>query len=285
MHFGKTLGTACSSFAITNIDNIFVLVTFFAEASTSKTLTPLKIVAGQYVGFTVITTISMIGFGVALVLPPEPIGFLGFLPILLGIWKLIDLCFPARDAEGSTVDEGDDEETKKFNIDGMKSVFKVSLVTVMNGGDNVGTYIPLFSQAKGAEIAVYIVTYYILLGVWCLAGFLIMKQKHVLRVAQKYADLVIPFLYIGLGIFITVKSSCFPWSIKHIDDSLSSRPGKIIMGVVSAVFLLACMGPMLWFKLRKRVARGAPDARDVGREEEAAEDGQGKACDVTNVNS
>lgn len=45
----------------------------------------------------------------------------------------------------------------------------------MNGADNIGTYVPLFSRAKGAEIAVYVVTYYILLGLWCLAAFLIMK--------------------------------------------------------------------------------------------------------------
>jgi cadmium resistance protein CadD (predicted permease) len=78
MQFGKSIGTACSSFAITNIDDMFVLATFFAEASTSKATTPLKITIGQYIGFTVIIVISMIGFGVSLVLPSEPIGFLGY---------------------------------------------------------------------------------------------------------------------------------------------------------------------------------------------------------------
>ncbi|KAK8069832.1 dipeptidyl peptidase III [Apiospora phragmitis] len=91
LQFGATLGEACATFAITNIDDLFVLITFFAEATTSKTISPLKIVLGQYIGFTVIVAISMIGFGVSLVLPPEPIGFLGLLPILLGIWKFTNL--------------------------------------------------------------------------------------------------------------------------------------------------------------------------------------------------
>lgn len=43
-----------------------------------------------------------------------------------------------------------------------RTLLKVSSITVMNGGDNIGTYIPLFSQAKGAEIAVSVI-YYILL--------------------------------------------------------------------------------------------------------------------------
>ncbi|RHZ51794.1 uncharacterized protein CDV56_104249 [Aspergillus thermomutatus] len=250
MQFGKSLGAACGSFAITNIDDMFVLVTFFAEASASRTVTPLKITAGQYLGFTVIIIISMIGFGASLLIPAEPIGFLGLLPILLGIWKFFDLLFP---------EEEDEEESEKSKIAGVKSILKVSAITVMNGGDNIGTYIPLFAQAKGAEIAVYIVTYYILVGVWCLVAFLVMKQKHILLVAERYASVVVPFLYLGLGVYIVVKSSCYPWSIQHIDDSTSAHPGKTIMAVVTTVLLLICIGAMLWCKLRKKAAQ-PPDS-------------------------
>src|SRR2546421_10070919 len=97
MQLGKSIGTACLTFAITNIDDAFVLATFFAESATSKNLTPLKITLGQYIGFTVIVVISLIGFGVAVVLPSEPIGFLGLLPLLLGVWKFFDLLFPKKD--------------------------------------------------------------------------------------------------------------------------------------------------------------------------------------------
>lgn len=261
MQFGKSIGTACSSFAITNIDDMFVLATFFAEASTSKNITPLKITVGQYVGFTIIIIISMIGFGVSLVLPSEPIGFLGLLPMLLGIWQLLNLIL-------STETEETEEENSHFA--GAKSIFKVAIVTVMNGGDNIGTYIPLFSQAKGAEIAVYVVTYYILLGVWCLVAFLIMKQKHILFLAQKYADLVVPFLYMGLGVYVVVKSSCYPWSIEKIDHSGSTLPGRTVLALVTAFFLLISIAIMLWLKLRKRAAspplndeNSRPTARDA----------------------
>jgi len=250
MQFGKSVGIACTSFAITNIDDMFVLATFFAEASTSKTLTPLKITLGQYIGFTAIVIISMIGFGASLVLPSEPIGFLGLLPILLGIWKLCGLLLPTKE-----------EEPEEPNIAGMKSILKVSIITIMNGGDNIGTYVPLFSQAKGAEIAVYVVTYYILLGVWCLVAFLVMRQRHILLVIQKYACVVIPLLYVGLGVYIIVKSLCYPWSIQHIDVSTSGHLGTTIMAVVTTFLLLTCMGAMLWFKLRKRAPQPTPDVK------------------------
>lgn len=115
----------------------------------------------------------------------------------------------------------------------------------------MGTYIPLFSQAKGAEIAVYVVTHYILLGVWCLIAFLVMKRKHVVRLAQKYANIVVPFLYVGLGVYAVVKSECYPWSIERIDTSASKLAGKTVMALVTTFVLLICIIAMLWLNLRK----------------------------------
>ena len=249
MHFGQAVGTACATFAITNVDDAFVLVTFFAESTTSKTLTPLKITLGQYIGFTIIIIISMIGYGVSLVLPSEPIGFLGLLPILLGIWKLI----------GLFISKKEDDSESSSRIQALKSILKVSSITVMNGGDNIGTYIPLFSQVEGAEIAVYVVVYYIMLGLWCLAAFLMMKQKHILHLIQKYVGVLIPFLYMGLGVYIVVKSDCYPWSIEHIDDSISAHPGRSILAAVTAFVLLAVSIAMIWFKWSRRAASPTTD--------------------------
>ncbi|KAF4636261.1 hypothetical protein G7Y89_g1829 [Cudoniella acicularis] len=144
---------------------------------------PLKITIGQYLGFKIIVIINMIGFAVSLALPSEPIGFLSLSPILLGIWKLLEVVFPTEE----------EEEAEKLRI-----------------------------------------------------------AKHVLRLVEKYINWVIPFLYMGLGIDITIKSNCYPWSIEHIDNQFLANPGKTIMAVVSAAVLLAAIGAMLWLKLRKR---------------------------------
>jgi cadmium resistance protein CadD (predicted permease) len=268
MQFGKAIGTACASFAITNIDDAFVLVTFFAEATTRKTITPLKITIGQCLGFTIIIMISMIGYGVSLVLPSEPIGFLGLLPILLGCWNLIKLIF-------STDDEDEEEESR---VGSLKSVFKVALVTLMNGGDNIGTYIPLFSQAKGTEIAVYVVVYYILLFVWCLAAYLVMKQRHILRLAQKYAEYVVPFLYMGLGIYIVVKSNAYPWSIDRIDRDVASHPGKVVMGVVTVGLLLICITGLAIFQWKRYKASKESEEVETG---DAESESHGNSLSMT----
>ncbi|EGX96646.1 cadmium resistance transporter, putative [Cordyceps militaris CM01] len=249
MHLGEAIGTACGAFAATNIDDIFVLVTFFAESATNRAMSPLNITIGQYAGFTAITVISMIGFGISLALPSEPIGFLGFLPMLLGFWALFDVVLSRAAADDS---EHADEQYHMTNATRLKIIAKVALITLINGGDNIGTYIPLFSQTRGAEIAVYVVVFYIGVGVWCLAAWIIMKQRQVLMVAQKYAEYFIPFLYMGLGVFVIVKSHCYPWSIDHINRKLPAHPGRLVLALCTTGFLILAMSIMFAMKWRTR---------------------------------
>ena len=240
---GNALLTAISTFAITNIDDLFILVTFFAEATTGKTLTPLTIVAGQYVGFSIVLAISMIGFGIAVVLPTEPIGFLGLLPILLGFWGLLDLLL--------RTEEEDDNDGVEVGVGGWRAISKVAAVTVVNGGDNMGTYIPLFAQASKGDIAIYLVAYYVLLGVWCAVAWLVMQQKDVLRVVERYASRVVPVLYMVLGVGIVVKSKCYPWLGGRIDAE-TGVSGAVVLSLTTAGFLVVCAGGMVLIKLWQR---------------------------------
>lgn len=245
MDFGKAIGIALSTFAITNIDDLFVLVTFFAEASTSSNLTPLKIVLGQYIGLSIIIALSMIGFALAFAVPTEPIGFLGLLPIMVGIWRAIDLFIPLEE----------EEETAEDKLATLRSVGKVAAVTLMNGGDNVGTYTPLFSQAKGGEIAVYVVVYYIMLGVWCVAAYLTMGQKHLLRLVQKYAAWLLPLLYVSLGIFIIVNSECYPWAVEEIDKDTDAHPGKTVLAVATVSLVGLYTGGLVAYQRWKQTSQ------------------------------
>lgn len=268
MHFGKALGTACATFAITNVDDLFVLANFFAEASASKAMTPIKITTGQCLGFTVLLAISLVGFAIATVLPTEPLGFLGLLPILLGIWKALESLIHSHDPDKVT---NQSEEPPMSKLAGVRAILKVSSITIINGGDNIGTYIPLFSQAKGAEIAIYVVTYYILLLIWCLVALLTMKQKLILRLAERYADIIVPFLYIGLGIYIVVQSHCYPRAIRRIDAATSTHPGRVAMSVSTVGLLLVCIVVMLSLRLRARCGSGSGVVEATGLAENGAD--------------
>src|SRR5207248_10228314 len=79
--------TATVTFAATNIDDIFVLTLFFSQ--TSRGFRSAHIVAGQYLGFSALVAISLVGFFGGRILPRTWVGLLGFVPILVGVRRWI----------------------------------------------------------------------------------------------------------------------------------------------------------------------------------------------------
>jgi cadmium resistance protein CadD (predicted permease) len=74
-----------SAFVSTNIDDIFLLIVFF---SNSLKFSSYQIVIGQYLGIGLLIAISIIASFVSLVILSFIIGFMGVIPIIIGIIKL-----------------------------------------------------------------------------------------------------------------------------------------------------------------------------------------------------
>lgn len=65
-----TVGTAVAVFAGTNIDDILVLTVLFLASVSDGQLRPWQIVAGQYLGFLTLVTISALA-ALGLVIVPD----------------------------------------------------------------------------------------------------------------------------------------------------------------------------------------------------------------------
>ena len=79
-----TIGSAIGLFAATNIDDIVVLTVLFLASSRGKPR-PWQIVAGQYLGFITLVVISVIAALGLTIVPDEWVGFLGLIPLGIGI--------------------------------------------------------------------------------------------------------------------------------------------------------------------------------------------------------
>jgi cadmium resistance protein CadD (predicted permease) len=82
--FLALIGLAIVVFVSTNIDDVFVLVGFFAD----KNFRARDVVVGQYVGVCALYLISAMAALISLVIPTAYIGLLGLAPITIGIKKL-----------------------------------------------------------------------------------------------------------------------------------------------------------------------------------------------------
>jgi cadmium resistance protein CadD (predicted permease) len=164
-----------------------------SSRKSAQALRRWHVVTGQVVGFTGLVAISLLGFAFSFLLPRPYIGLLGILPILLGL------------RSWSTPDE-DEPQVEVRAGDGFAGVLSVAVVTFANGADNIGIYTPLFASSTLPELLVTLTIFYLMLFLWCLAGYFIARQPAIAKLLGRYGHIVMPLVLIGLGVFILLES-------------------------------------------------------------------------------
>jgi cadmium resistance protein CadD (predicted permease) len=183
MQISAALGRAIVAFAATNLDDIFVLTFFFGQ----KNLPVWRVVVGQYLGIAGLVLVSLVGFFASLVIPYRWISLLGLVPIAIGLGKLI-----GRKRE----------DMESVGIRRPESFLTVATITFANGGDNIAIYTPLFASSSLSTLAITLVTFGVMIGLWCLAGYAIGNHFAVIRLLDRYGHILVPFIFIALGFYI-----------------------------------------------------------------------------------
>ena len=183
-----TIGSAIGLFAATNIDDIVVLTVLFL-ASRRGSPRPWQIVAGQYLGFITLVVISVVAALGLTIVPDEWVGFLGLIPLGIGIWTLV---------RGLRRNGDDDDDDHKITAVGL---WGVAGITIANGADNISLYTPIFRTSTPGDVAIMIAV-----AVWCAAGRLIGTHKAVTETLERVEHWLVPVVFIGLGLFILIES-------------------------------------------------------------------------------
>ncbi|MEH2352754.1 cadmium resistance transporter [Nostoc sp.] len=214
------LGTAFSegiiAFIATNIDDIIILLIFFSQIDAN--FRRRHILLGQYLGFSAIIIASLPGFFGGLVIQREWIGLLGLLPIGIGIHHLV-----YKEEDTITVQTVSSDFNQPTSTNPVLSfilsilhlqTYKVAAVTIANGGDNISIYIPLFAGHDLASLGVILSIFFIMVGVWCAIAYFLSRQHTIANILSRYGNAVVPFVLIGLGLFIMYERGTFtllPW--------------------------------------------------------------------------
>jgi cadmium resistance protein CadD (predicted permease) len=200
--FISLIGIGATSFAATNIDDLFILMAFFANRRSFPTL---HIVLGQYVGMGALLAIGIVGSLIALVVPNNLIGLIGIFPIAIGIKELLEL---------RKKDDDDDEEepaTAKQPSQRSKWIVYLHFLAVaavtFSGGEEIGIYASVFAiNNETSEIIVIILVVMGLTGVWCgVASYLVNHSFLAVRF-RRIASRILPFILIGLGLYIMAEA-------------------------------------------------------------------------------
>ncbi len=187
-HFLALILLAVGLFAATNVDDVFVLLGFYANPK----FRPRQIAMGQYLGIAALYSVSVVAGLIAIALAPAYVGLLGLIPIAMGLKQLWEL-FQGGD------DDGDgDSESNDSSIGGGK-VLAVSAVTFANGGDNISIYIPVFSTRSFLDVAIIGVVFLVMTAVWLLFARWLVNHRTVGEPIRQYGSKVVPFAFIAVG--------------------------------------------------------------------------------------
>jgi cadmium resistance protein CadD (predicted permease) len=200
--FAALLGLAVTLFVSTNADDLVVLVGFFAD----HRLCVRDIVAGQYAGLAVLFVVSVIASLLSLVIPGAYLGLLGIFPILIGVKKLIEL---RHHDDRADLPPSRDAGTSYGNI------HTVALVTMANGGDNIGIYTPAFAISSGGQIAVIGGVFVVMTALWCVLAHWMVTHPKLGAPLRRYAHLLAPVILIGLGVSIIYNAGSVPWLLRR----------------------------------------------------------------------
>lgn len=183
-------GVAIVVFASTNVDDIFVLLGFFAD----RKFRAKQVVIGQYLGIAALYGVSVLASFLVLVIPAAYIGLLGFAPIFFGLRRLWELW--------NGVETGDNPEDHEKASVGHGNIVAVALVTIANGGDNISIYTPLFATRSVYEILAIGCIFAILTAVWLGAAHSLVNHPTLGAPIRRHGHRVVPFILIALGILI-----------------------------------------------------------------------------------
>jgi cadmium resistance transport/sequestration family protein len=176
---------------------LFILLIIFSQSHTQKGIR--HIFWGQYLGTGILVAVSLFAAYVLNFIPQDwIIGLLGLIPIYLGIRVAVI---------GEEEEEEEEEVVEKLESRGTSRLFwTVALITIASGGDNLGIYIPYFTSLAFSEILIALVVFVISIAILCFISYKLAKISFVSETLEKYERIIIPIVFIGLGIFILVEN-------------------------------------------------------------------------------
>ena len=199
MEIISIISLALMAFLATNMDDLIILIVFFANNDFNN----LSVVLGQYLGVSLLIIISCFAYFFKFIIPPQYIALFGILPIAIGLKNLWNLRNNNSKNNKFIQNNSDLYLNENAHKSGNKTL-QVASTTFANGGDNIGVYIPLFASLGTFQIMLITMIFFGMIGLWCIISYFMVINKIIGFKLQKYMHLILPFvlIIIGLGVLI-----------------------------------------------------------------------------------
>lgn len=188
------------SFLSTNLDDLFVLMFLFMQARGKRDF--ISVLFGRYFGTAIIISVAIAGAYGLHIIPEKYIGLLGFVPITLGIKEFI---YSVRSDKNAAKERliGYLDSSKNNNL-----LFSAVTLSVSNGADNIGVYIPLLVDFSKTQILLFLSVFAVMTILWCFVSACLIGIPSIKNKLQRYKNILVPVIFVSLGIYILLKNHC-----------------------------------------------------------------------------
>jgi cadmium resistance protein CadD (predicted permease) len=188
---------AIALFISTNIDDMFLLLGFFANVK----FRAREVIVGQSLGIALLIGVSILASLLSFSIPRPYIGLLGIVVIALGLKKLIALFTEPA--------ENHDVELEEIAESAHNRILAVTIVTMANGGDNIAIYTPAFAIHSRKEVAVIVLIFAVLTAIWCLVAYSIVNHSGLRTSFQRYGQMASYVVLIAVGTMVMIEAHTF----------------------------------------------------------------------------
>lgn len=184
---------AAALFAGTNADDIVVLTVLNMSSRAGGRPRGWHIWAGQYAGFTILVAASLGAAAGLTLVPARWLWLLGLVPLGLGLHKLAAAIRARRSGQS----------VPPALVSGLTGVMGL---TIVNGGDNISVYTPVFRTSSVTGTILIIAVFMAGTALYCLAGSRFAAHHAVTQVLRRWGQWIVPAVFILMGLYIFRKT-------------------------------------------------------------------------------
>jgi len=180
---------AAGSYVATNVDNLALIVSWMLAGSMSGS----RLFAGYAIGSVVILLASVVLGLSSAIIPVQWVGYLGAVPILLGLYTL-----------GGLLRSGNGQNR---TMPGNAAIAGIATTLVANSVDTMVVFAPLLADSRSEIDYVIVGGFIVVAALWFRVASLLSHHAARLEVITRLAGWLAPFIMISVGIYILVDTA------------------------------------------------------------------------------
>jgi cadmium resistance protein CadD (predicted permease) len=115
----------------------------------------------------------------------------------------------SRTAHDTTDDDATSHGVAEPTAGAGPGVLTVATLTLANGGDNIGVYVPVFTTTSVGGLLTYIAVFLLLVALWCLAGHYLARRPFIAGALSRWGHILLPAVLISIGLIILIQGHAF----------------------------------------------------------------------------